>query len=147
MILRTGNMFDHIDECDVLLVTTNCIVKSNGELVMGSGAALQAKKYNPAIAKKFADVRLSKGKGAKYGLIILDDEKIGAFQTKYHYRGKARLDIITYSRVLLYDWAKQHKDKIVFLNYPGIGLGQLDEKEVLKIISRLPDNVVIWRLQ
>ena len=145
MILRTGNMFDHIDECDVLLVTTNCIVKSNGELVMGSGAALQAKLYDTSLPRRLARKILEKG--VRYGLIIFEDSKIGAFQTKYHFSSSAKYEIIAYSTTLLCDWVNRNKQKTVFLNYPGIGLGGLKEERVYRVISKLPDNVVVWKLQ
>ena len=43
MIEKYGNMFDHRNEADHLLVTTNSIIKTNGCLVMGAGAALALK--------------------------------------------------------------------------------------------------------
>ena len=41
MIEKKGNIFE--SNCSVICITTNGIVKANGEVVMGAGVALYAK--------------------------------------------------------------------------------------------------------
>ena len=40
---KTGNMWDSWDDADLFLITTNAVIKVNGELVMGRGIALEAR--------------------------------------------------------------------------------------------------------
>lgn len=47
MLVLKGNALDYIGKSDIVCVTTNGIVKSNGELVMGAGCALAFKKQFP----------------------------------------------------------------------------------------------------
>lgn len=54
MILEKGNMWDCFGKVDLFLVTTNPIVNAKGELVMGRGIALEAKKRFPELPKDFA---------------------------------------------------------------------------------------------
>lgn len=53
MILRKGEMFDSLLFCDVLIVTGNSTLKSNGAVVMGRGAAMQMRDRFKDIDKEF----------------------------------------------------------------------------------------------
>ena len=134
---------------DIFLFTGNSYINKKGELVMGRGAALEVKKHYPNIPKILGDKIKEIGKRhpvfrENYGLIILNSG-IGVFQVKYHYKDSADLNLINYSAKILSEFAKLKEDKIFHMNFPGIGYGQLDEKDVLPIIEQLPNNVRIYK--
>lgn len=125
---------------DMRFVTTNSYVNSRGELVMGRGAALQAK-------QRYSDVPKLAGKYifhlSKYGLCHIPQYQLGLFQVKYHFKDRADLDLIRYSFGLLEMYAAQTCGTIA-MNFPGIGYGGLDRNDVLDVMREyeLP-NVVI----
>lgn len=144
MKLRYGNMFDHLNECDVLLVTTNSYIKKDGSLAMGRGVALEAKQLFPDLPKLFAPLI------HKYSVEYLYKEDtghvvhVGFFNVKNHFKDKATLSRIAISTLSLVEIAEEEQEHIFFLNYPGIGNGGLTREEVEPIISVLPNNVHVW---
>ncbi len=54
MNIVAGDMFDEIGNATILLCTTNAVINSKGELVMGRGAALEMKQKYPGIEKALA---------------------------------------------------------------------------------------------
>lgn len=173
MILKTGNMWDHTGENIIFVVTTNAYINKCGELVMGRGAAKEAKERMPWLpgeaAKQISCVKDSwksyyKGNYTKkYGFkVICEDDsngfgiyqRCGIFQVKYHFKDKAHLDLISYSVEHLIEWIWHENSKPHFpnfpikqyvMNFPGTGYGGLKEEDVLPIISALPDNVIIYQ--
>ena len=57
----------------------------------------------------------------------------------------ADLDLIQYSTNLLGQIAMHHPNKIILLNYPGIGNGKLSQELVRPILEQLPNNVWIYK--
>ena len=55
MKIEKGNILNYIGVVDIVCVTTNGIIKSNGELVMGAGCALEFKNRFPKIPKILGD--------------------------------------------------------------------------------------------
>ncbi|MEK6860596.1 MAG: hypothetical protein AABY07_01375 [Nanoarchaeota archaeon] len=47
MILVKGNMWDELGKAELILVTANSNIKKNGALVMGAGAAKEARDRFP----------------------------------------------------------------------------------------------------
>lgn len=152
MNLKKGDMWKTWDkENSLFCITTNSSINSKGELVMGKGIALQAK-------KKFPDLPRIAGKyiseGGRYGLIILKFGKnfMGLFQTKTDWRLDSSLDLIEYScfelnkALSFLPWISE-----VNLNFPGIGNGNLDKKEVLSVLkdfgSEVGIKINIWELK
>ena len=146
---KIGNMWDAWDKADLFLITTNAIIKADGELVMGRGMALEARNRDLQIAIYFgrALADFYSLDHTDYGLIVPDMwpyRKEGMFQTKNHYGVKASIEIIQMSTNMLIAWCKTHADRQVHLNYPGIGHGGLSKKIVEPIITELPNTVTIW---
>ena len=148
MRLKKGNIWDDIKNTDVLVVTTNSFIKRNGELVMGRGFALQVKNRFPKVPLLLGEkIRGRK----KYGFITVKNETlpfiIGAFQVKYHFKDKADIELIKFSTQKLREFAENNSDKKIKMNFPGIGNGKLknEYKEILEIISILPNNVEVWK--
>lgn len=154
MIREIGNMWRSKGHPNsMMLVTANSVLNRYGWLVMGAGAAYQARLNYPMLDKVFGDaVAKTCGSHGVFGLIIHPDwpepkTNIGLFQTKTDWRQPSNLDIIQKSADMLALWAAEHPDIQVHLNYPGIGLGGLPIIVVQPIVDALPDNVHIWTLK
>jgi hypothetical protein len=143
-----GQMWREWNRARCVFVTTNGTINKQGELVMGRGAADEAKRLVPGIARRFGEQAtnhyLQWGSEEPYGLLLDTKSTIGAFQVKYHWAHRAKLELIEYSAAMLRDYALEKPDKQVFLNFPGIGFGKLNLDEVLERLEILPDNVVLW---
>ena len=137
MILYKGDMWKHTSS--VYVVTTNSYIKQNGELVMGRGAAKEAKERYDRIA---FDAGEKISHLSKYGFIYLPQYKVGLFQVKYHWNADAELSLIDYSVYKLTQFADMLCGDIV-MNFPGIGNGRLPREDVISLLEILPDNVII----
>jgi hypothetical protein len=140
-------------KADIIVVTTNGYVNANGELVMGRGAALQAKNRYPRLPKLLAAHLNNKPKINSCLVYGFEDVwfrngvGIGAFQVKYSWKDKADLALIGYSVVQLNLWLNdtyQSEDVRVAMNYPGIGNGGLNKKRVVQIVESLDTRVEIY---
>lgn len=151
-----GNLWDSKDQ--VILVTTNAFVKKNGELVMGRGAAKEAKEKYPLLPKILGEqIQLHFSESKKYGVLLVDQYRylgggvykihdvIGAFQVKYNWWEKADLDLIDYSCKSLVNLLVHFPYKTVSMNFPGIGNGGLNYEAVYDIVKQLPDTVTLYR--
>ena len=145
---KVGDMFEQeLTEKDILLVTCNSYIRTDGALVMGRGAAKEMRDSIKGIDKIFGDVVLRKyGNLGKYGVILVVSQKrgLGVFQVKHHFKDKASLDLIKFSVKELIYHAERLGSHIFHLNFPGIGNGRLNKKEVLPLLTNLPDNVIVW---
>lgn len=145
MILKRGNMWD--SKADLVLVTTNASVRSDGALVMGRGAAYEMTQRYRGIAHQFgALVKAWSERSAKpYGAIVhpcTHTPELGIFQVKRHWRDKADPELIRNSVGCLVGAVRCFD--LVAINFPGIGNGQLRRDDVLPLIEGLPDNVEVW---
>lgn len=156
MIEVIGNLWDeHTNHrADLILVTTNSYINTLGRLVMGRGAAKEARdKFAGLDCALAREVLKECGHLGFYGIIIdANNPSIGAFQVKDHYLADARLDFIQRSvEVMLAPmWAGGtiplvHRYYRIAMNYPGIGNGRLLIEHVRPIVEQLPDNVFIYR--
>ena len=149
MRLRHGNMWRVFDDADLFVVTTNSVIKTSGELVMGKGIARQARDRFPHLAKRFGDEVRRMG-DEPYGLITLlpfsgtDIDKMAAFQVKRHFMNMADIHLIEMSAAHLSEWGERHPGAVIHMNFPGIGNGGLGVEDVLPVIHRMPDNVFVW---
>ncbi|WP_287373136.1 hypothetical protein [Oceanithermus sp.] len=156
MVFKTGNLFDPDlpNPPDVRLFAANGVVKRNGELVMDAGAAKAAKLLVPeapaALGRRVREEgRYLEDQGTYvYGLAIETRMGLGAFQTKYHYRGRADLNLIALAAQQLALFASRHPDLRIAVNFPGVGLGQLHRGQVMGILEEfwalLP--IEVWKL-
>lgn len=148
----------------MVCVTTNGQIDSNGRLLMGVGAAGEAKERFPelprvaasAIARSFAcqmwGPSARNGQAKRYflyGFLELDPfgagwPIIGLFQTKGLVGYDSPLALIGYSAMMLKCWAEKYPTMKVALNYPGIGHGGLTIEQVDPIIDVLPENVTVY---
>jgi hypothetical protein len=133
---------------DLFLITTNSTIRRDGALVMGRGIARQARDCFPRLAGALGRQILSLcGNQGTYGLLVSPrwpEAKLDAFQIKRHYGQPASLELIRYSTAALSVWCAEHREALVYLNFPGAGNGRLQREDVLPIIAQLPDQVTIW---
>jgi len=131
----------------MIVVTTNAII-SNGRLVMGAGAAKQAKDRDNNLpfecANKIQFVQLANWTSAfrvMYGFLEVrpwtrpGKAGFGIFQTKRHSKSDAGIDLINFSCQTLSQWIRRNEFACpVRMNFPGIGNGGLAREMVEPIL-------------
>lgn len=135
MVEIKGNFWEQ-QNCDALVCTTNCIKKSNGELVMGAG-----------IAKDFA-IRYSflpKLWGNQVGnphLMAYFHEGVYliACPTKVHWKDPSPFNLVVESARQLQVFCKALNLKKVLLTRLGCGHGGLNWNEVKIALDRILDD-------
>ena len=148
MIERTGDMMVMANQPNqVILATTNNVVKANGELVMGGGAALAVARMWPEAPKEFGVItqNLNPNHYCYWGV----GDPYGAFQTKHHYYDPSSLKLIELSARKLQEIAEAYPEFTFHLPFPGIGLGSLKEFEVRPVLERIisAPNIMVWKLK
>ena len=124
---------------DAIAVTTNGIVKRNGNLVMGAGIAKQ-------FALKYPRLPYELGRKVKtYGNIpFMIKEKgyaILSFPTKNHYSEKSDLELIEASAKKIKLMADKFYWTKVAIPAPGVGLGGLSwTKQVQPLLDQILDD-------
>lgn len=110
-------------------VTTNGVVRKNGELTMGAGVALQAHNLYPRLAKALGNLV------SKFGnlVYVIQDLNVASFPTKHHWKEDSDIKLIEESAKQLVKVAKDYD--LVLLTRPGCGLGNLKWEEVKKVIE------------
>lgn len=139
MKVEKGNVLDYIGKSDIVCVTTNSVVKANGELVMGAGCALEFKKKFPELPKTFGSKIKVKGNRPVVGCKT-KDTIIVSFPTKYHYADKSDLELIKNSARVLVQIADFYKSKTAYIPSPGTGLGKLSKEDVYRELSTILDD-------
>lgn len=148
MKISYSNLWD--SKADLYVVTCNGTLNRYGELVMGRGAALEAKNRFPElpllagqiVRKNFKKDIIYK-EFYRYGFFCIGN--LGLFQVKYHFKDKADIELIKYSAICLYNYLDETDFNLnVHMNYPAIGYGGLKREDVEPIIQTiLPDNVTV----
>lgn len=132
---------------DACACTTNMVLKSNGDLVMGAGIAksfAERFKYLPARwGKKLAEILkggIAPGVMVEYGPVSHYPSLV-AFPTKYHFKEKSSTALIQQSAQQLKIIANALGWKKILLTRPGCGMGGLDwEGEVKPILTKILDD-------
>lgn len=147
-IFEKGDMWHIWGKTDLFLITTNSTLNSTGELVMGKGIALEAKNRFPILPKLFGKQLLSLRNRRKYHILIneIDENRIGAFQVKYHWNDRADEILIIESAGELFKTIAFNNFKRVDLNFPGIGAGGLPRSIIYPVMYILPDVVHVWEI-
>lgn len=137
-----GNVWELMKNYDVVCITTNGMVKKNGECVMGRGIACQFKIRYPFAPKILGD-KINKNGNILQPIMWNEDITFMAFPTKHKWFEKSDLNLIYQSALDLASIALASPDKKILLPKPGCSNGGLDWKDVKPIIDFLPDNVHI----
>lgn len=127
------------------LFTGNPVVKANGALVMGRGAAKMVRDTYPGIDLRFGQAIKAKPDARVLWLHLDDGQYIGWFKVKHHWQSDADITLINESALVLAHQAQANPHLTFHMNYPGVGNGKLDEERVAPILAGLPDNVWLYR--
>jgi hypothetical protein len=140
MIEIKGNIFDF--KGDAICITTNGIVKKNGDAVMGAEVALQAKKLHPSLPQILGNKLKS---GNKVHLLTQSsDYYIVSFPTKDHWKDKSHINLIKNSILELVHISNDMNWNRVCVPRPGCFNGQLNwEKDVKKYMIHLDDRFYV----
>jgi hypothetical protein len=123
-----------------IVVTTNSVIKSNGEAVMGAGIALEAAQRFPNLPRELANRLRTIGNYVHYFM----DYKIVTFPTKRHWKDKSELDLIIAGAAQLkkdlLTFRYQQRPIQYFLPRLGCGNGGLAWPDVAKAITPYLDE-------
>lgn len=139
-----ADIWDYWKRGYFVIIPTNGTVKKNGEAVMGRGLALQAKERFPDLPRELATWL------KKYGNRCFTSEgyRLITFPVKYHWKGKADLDLIRQSvkdlvkSVNSMDMERVYDDWLkVAIPKVGCGNGGLDwKKDVEPVLDQWLDS-------
>ncbi len=151
LIKRDADLWDFHEEGNWIVVTTNTVVKKNGEAVMGAGIAGDAASRFPDLPKLYGKFLLSSHE--KSGVALVPAIRLILFPTKYDWKDDSNLDLIKKNAGSLVDRVAESKALTnapimhVYLPPPGCGLGRRKWEEVEPIISPILDDnfTVVFR--
>lgn len=150
MLLKQGNIFLDDSVLDYICITTNSVLNTKGELVMGKGIALAAKKAVPSLPRLFADsIKLknkSKSDHIQKDYYLVNVGKYIAFQTKRHWREPSPIELVVGSIQRLERLALKYPNFTFGLPFPGVHNGGLTKEQVLPYLHHLPNNVTVYYL-
>ena len=134
---------------DIYLFTGNPIIKKNGAIVMGRGAAKEVRDTFPGIDKMFGDMiqqaHTDNGHPPNILLANKGTQYIAWFKVKEHWKLPADPSVIARSVIELTQNATDRPKLNFHMNYPGIGNGRLHIRHVAPLLESLPDNVLLYR--
>lgn len=146
----TGDIWDFWGKPNyVIFITTNASLNRYGNVVMGRGTALQAKRKVPHIDTQLAEHLELNGNhvGLYLGQSNIDPNRmtIGFFPVKHKYYEYADLELIRRSANELKKLMESAPEKTAVITRPGCGNGRLFWHEVKPVLESvgLPDNVLI----
>ncbi len=151
MIEEKGNIWNKHKEGHYITVTTNGIIKANGECVMGRGVAAQAKRLFPGLPS-ILGTRLT-----RYGnhVHLFSNLRIFSFPTKHDWKNPSDIDLIEKSCYELVELCNDpeankvyiDKETKVYMTRPGCGNGRLRWEDVKPILERiLDDRYIVMQL-
>ena len=145
MQIVLGDLWSELGKADLLLVTTNSTLNSRGDLIMGAGSALQAKRHFPQLPRLLGE-KIRTRAGCRYGVVCsglrFGNTEIGAFQTKTNPFQPSDTETIYQSvrdlTVLTLEYGR------IAMPFPGINNGRLSPYKVYPLLEGLPSNVHIY---
>lgn len=132
MKISHGNLWTYPSTYRV--ITTNAIINSKGEAVMGAGTALQAKSRYPDIPKQLGHLL------SIYGNHVFRlNHNIISFPTKTHWKYNSDINLIKQSAREILKLLKDQNVTVV-MPPPGCGLGNLKWEDVRQVIEPILDD-------
>jgi hypothetical protein len=138
-----GNLFFPPYEVDTICITTNGVIDSKENAVMGRGVAKIIRDMYPLIAFRLGQEIKEKGNIVLYlGKFYINerDRKIFSFPTKNHWREKADIKLIQKSAHFMKTAADIFNLRNIWLPPPGCGLGGLNWEDVKPKIEKILDE-------
>jgi len=130
-----GDFWDCAPDYEVLCVTTNGVVKSNNNLVMGGGIARQFRNRYVTLASLLGNHVLRAGNVPKLTNFI-DSPSVLSIPTKNEWTGPSPISLVLKSAVLAVRLLDQTSFTKILSVQPGCGLGGLDWKEVKPVLEK-----------
>ena len=135
------NIFDFLktEKNIAICVTTNHMLRNNGNAIMGAGIAKAALKYAPD-AEIILGKHIQANKLTPCVLHEINGNYMLSFTTKNDWRDKSKIDIIINSCYGLIDIKKQLGIDKIYLPPVGCGLGGLNWSDVKTAIKDILDD-------
>jgi len=128
---------------EIFMFTANSTIRSNGNLVMGSGCARTVRDFYKGIDKTLGKcINHLDIFGVKF--VQHGEQFIGAFQTKINWQDSSPLDLVETSIGMLKQVAKKRPNHTFHLPCPAVNHGGQTVEDVLPMLDKLPDNVIIY---
>lgn len=154
MLEAYGNIWDHINDYDAIVITTNGFVKNNGEAVMGKGIALEAKTRYPEFPKLLGNIIKQMGNNvwvfefdkwngeADYqeNIIVFPVKPVVGPNGEPGWRVKADINLIKKSVWQLRGYVNEIGWKKILMPRPGCGNGGLKWEDVKPVIEPYLDD-------
>ena len=145
MIEITGDFWKERRKYDAICVTTNGMLKNNGDAVMGAGIALGFAKIFPELSKMLGKKLKEQGNNVYYFLTKDTDGvicNIITFPTKNDWRDKSDMGLIRRSTEQLVAIANTEAFglKSILLPRPGVSNGGLLWDDVRALIAPILDD-------
>lgn len=141
MIEVYGDAWATANSFNALCITTNGIVKKDGELVMGAGIAKDcARRYKqiPALLGQY--VKQYGNRVFNLGMDNSTGIRLVSFPTKHNWRDKSDIELIKTSAIQLKELADTNNWSLVLLPRPGCSNGQLKWEDVRNALEPILDN-------
>lgn len=153
MRFKTGNMFKE-SKANTFAVSTNGVIKKDGRLVMGAGAALSALCAFPDADRELGDYISSYHvldpvqNSYIYLVATASSGRLIALQTKTHFRKRSDPLLLSVS---LKEFAKiaYERHQLIAMNMPGVGYGGLRQDLVVSLLKTYLghlNNIEVWQL-
>lgn len=143
-----GNPYESFKSGDIILVTTNGMVKKDGKAVMGRGSAKFARDTF-AVDEKLGKLLKKYGNRAMpLGKFTYQNKELTlmTFPTKHNWRDKSDIDLIRTSAEQVLELANKYHLKKLYLPMPGCSNGGLNWKDVKVLLSILDDRFTVYSL-
>lgn len=127
-----------------ICITTNGIIKKNGEAVMGAGVAKSATKHYQGIARTLANQLRQHGNHVfylgNYNTTMCGNHVVFSFPTKHDWKDPSDINLIIQSAHELVQICDKMGIQECFIPRPGCNNGRLNWNDVCRAIEPILDN-------
>lgn len=137
-----GNAWAVGSNFDAVCVTTNGIVKGDGQLVMGRGIAKTCAQRYPQVPSLLGTYVTSHGNRVfNCGLDGKTGIRVVSFPTKHHFKDKSDIELIRTSAIQLVELVEKNGWSRILLPRPGCANGGLSwENDVKPVLASILDS-------
>ena len=128
---------------NIYMFTANSTLKGDGSLVMGAGCAKAVRDTYRGVDKLFGS-KIVNLQEFNVTFVKWKEQWLGAFQTKLHWQKLSPLYLVEDSVDKLTRIAKERPTWSFHLPCPAVNHGGQSVEDVLPMLEKLPDNVIIY---